>query len=112
MAVGKNFFFVIAGIGLLVLSAEKIYQFWQLRCNERMAHELAIATRRKMDQFYIGDFELAFRIYLSGEKKMLQDAQLNNTIKNIENNMIQDGYNHAEAGLIKKQAIERINAIQ
>ena len=66
--------------------------------------------QKRMDDFYLGEFERSFRIYINSERKWLQDTQLNNTVKSIEKKMLEDGYSNVDAGLIRNKAIEKIKS--
>lgn len=75
-----------------------------------MIEEAFDQRQKKMDDFYLGEFEKSFRFYINSEQKWLQNTQLNNTVANIEKKMIEDGYSNVDAGLIKNKAIEKVKS--
>lgn len=115
----KSFFLLVTALGILVLCGDRLYRLWRDEniLQEQLtkqsedtlkAEAAAIEKRKQMDQFYISQFELHIRRYLNNQQALFSERELNNNCASLENKMIQDGYTHAEAGLIFKTAALKI----
>lgn len=102
----KNILYIVCIFGILLFCGDKIYRIWQYQCAEKVAKSELINKRILMDTFYTEEFQRAYTAYWNSEKKWLQDQQLYNTTKSIEDKMVKDGYNYAEAGEIKNKGIK------
>ncbi len=105
----KNFFFLSAGIGILIWGGDRIYRTW--RDGRELPQVVSNDNRKKMDRFYTDEFELIYTNYLNSPQLVYQRAQLNNSIKATEEKMIKDGYSYAEAGIIKRKVLNKINTL-
>lgn len=104
----KNIFYCIATIAISLLIIEKLHVLYTVQSKEykleqqqKEYNQRVIQKRKKMDNQYIFDFKRVYLTYLNSRQLWVQDCQLSNTIKNLEDKMIHDGYNYAEISEIK-----------
>lgn len=105
----KNFLYSTLSIGILIFSFDKLYKLWKSNQDEIIQQQQSIEKRKQEDKFYIIEYQREFQAFLDSEKKMLQEVQLNNTIKDLENRMVHDGYTYAEVGAIRNQALSLLH---
>ena len=79
----------------------------ELEKNILSKQEQALTDQQnKMNDYYLYEFAYAYLNYLNGRRLWVQDCQLNNSIKELQHKMLQDGYKHFEIDEIKNEGKE------
>jgi hypothetical protein len=105
----KNFFLFSLSIVLLMLSGIGGFYLWRqikVAADERYLQQTLLEKRKKDDELFTSEFIGIYKTYLKSVKRMVQDIQLNNSLTDLENKMVQDGYTHAEVGAINNCACD------
>lgn len=93
----KNILYIVISFGIIIFSGIKLYYFLG---DIRMQYYI-VQKRKDMNNQYILDFKRVYLTYFNSRRLWVQDCQLSNTIKNLEDRMIYDGYSYAEISEIK-----------
>ncbi len=100
----KDFFMFSISVTLLCLCCAGCFYLWknerekqQALENEQIIQQLLLEKRQKSDEFYISEFIRSGVLTRNDLTTCFAGPRL-------ENNMVQDGYTHAEIGAIKDRA--------
>jgi hypothetical protein len=103
----KNLLLFSLSIALLMLSGLGCFYLWRqikVVVDEKSLQQTLLEKRKRDDELFTSEFIGIYKTYLKSVKRMIQDAQLNNSITDLENKMVQDGYTYAEVKGIENYA--------